>query len=85
MTFKKKLWEENFFSLRKKLKTSLITVFIHQIGAYMSNRPRLFSQVQSEKIRGIQLQCQIFQLYIYRLIFFFCERPNVTVVILGDI
>lgn len=85
MTFKKKLWERNFFSLRKRLKTSLITVFIHQMGDYTPNRPRVFSLMQSEKIRGIQLQYQIFQFYIYHLIFFFCDRPNVLVLILGDI
>lgn len=56
MTFKKKLCEKHFISLKKKLKTSLITVFIHGMGGYIANRARLFSQVQSESMRGIQLQ-----------------------------
>lgn len=72
MTFKKKLQTETL-QPEERLKTSLITVFIYQMGAYMPNRPRVFQQVQSEKIRGIQLQYPVFQLYIYHLIIFFCD------------
>jgi len=56
MTFKKKLLEQDFFSLKKRLTTSLITVFIHRMGDYRTNRARLFSEMQSERMRGIPLQ-----------------------------
>lgn len=53
MIFQMKLWEQDFFSPKKRLKTSLITVF--RMGGYIPNRAR-FLQVQSERMRGIQLK-----------------------------
>lgn len=56
MTFEKKLWEQDFFSPKKRPKTSLITVFIYQMEGYIPNRTRLFSQMQHERMKVIQLR-----------------------------
>lgn len=56
MTLNKKLREQDFFSLNKRLKISLLTVFIHRMGGGTPNRARLFSEVQTERMKGIQLQ-----------------------------
>lgn len=51
---------------------------------YIPNRARLFSEVQSERMRGTHLQLEKFQLEIKHF-FFHCEGPNIAIPTLGDI